>query len=40
VTGIHGQPLHTGAGGLVAAADSQTHAVLLEMIGDQALLHR
>jgi myo-inositol-1(or 4)-monophosphatase len=40
VTGIHGQPLHTGAGGLVAAADSQTHAVLLEMIGDQALPHR
>jgi myo-inositol-1(or 4)-monophosphatase len=40
VTGIHGQPLHTGAAGLVAAADSQTHAVLLEMIGDQAPPHR
>ena len=35
VTGIHGQPLHTGAGGLVVAADRQTHAALLEMIGDQ-----
>jgi fructose-1,6-bisphosphatase/inositol monophosphatase family enzyme len=33
VTGIHGQPLHTGAGGLVAAADGQTHAVLVEMTG-------
>jgi myo-inositol-1(or 4)-monophosphatase len=36
VTGIHGQPLHTGPGGLVAAADRQTHAALLEMIRDQA----
>jgi myo-inositol-1(or 4)-monophosphatase len=36
VTGIHGQPLHTGAGGLVAAADRQTHAALLEMIRSQA----
>jgi myo-inositol-1(or 4)-monophosphatase len=35
VTGIHGQPLHTGPGGLVAAADRQTHAALLEMIRDQ-----
>jgi len=35
VTGIHGEPLRTGAGGLVAAADRQTHAALLEMIRDQ-----
>ena len=32
VTGIDGQPLHAGTGGLIAAADRQTHAVLLEMI--------
>ena len=39
VTGIHGQPLHTGAGGLIAAADRQTHATLLDMIRDQAPPH-
>ncbi|MEV0606151.1 inositol monophosphatase family protein [Polymorphospora rubra] len=32
VTGIHGQPLHTGAGGLVVAADEETHADLLALI--------
>ncbi|SCE83443.1 myo-inositol-1(or 4)-monophosphatase [Micromonospora echinospora] len=32
VTGIHGQPLHTGVGGLIAAADEATHATLLNMI--------
>lgn len=32
VTGIHGQPLHTGVGGLIAAADEATHAALLAMI--------
>jgi myo-inositol-1(or 4)-monophosphatase len=32
VTGLDGQPLHAGTGGLIAAADRQTHAVLLEMI--------
>ncbi|MCP2338975.1 inositol monophosphatase family protein [Actinomadura rupiterrae] len=32
VTGIHGQPVHTGAGGLIVAADQETHAALLEMI--------
>jgi myo-inositol-1(or 4)-monophosphatase len=32
VTGIHGQPLHTGVGGLIAAADKATHATLLNMI--------
>ncbi|MGW0765614.1 inositol monophosphatase family protein [Streptomyces sp. NPDC002676] len=31
VTGIHGQPLHTGAGGLIVAADQDTHAALLEL---------
>jgi myo-inositol-1(or 4)-monophosphatase len=41
VTGIHGQPLHTGtehtaAGGLIAAADRETHAALLDMIRNQA----
>ncbi|MFD9500016.1 inositol monophosphatase family protein [Streptomyces sp. NPDC060035] len=35
VTGIHGQPLHTGAGGLVAAADQRTHTTLLEMVRNQ-----
>ncbi|GIH75807.1 inositol monophosphatase family protein [Planobispora longispora] len=35
VTGLHGQPLHTGAGGLVVAADGETHAALLELIGSQ-----
>jgi myo-inositol-1(or 4)-monophosphatase len=35
VTGIEGQPLHTGAGGLVVAADRQTHAALLALIGNQ-----
>jgi myo-inositol-1(or 4)-monophosphatase len=32
VTGVHGQPLHTGALGLLAAADEETHARLLEFI--------
>ncbi|QKW09137.1 inositol monophosphatase family protein [Streptomyces sp. NA04227] len=40
VTGIHGQPPHTGAGGLVAAADEQTHARLLELIARQATADR
>jgi len=35
VTGLRGQPLHTGAGGLVAAADQQTHAALLDVIARQ-----
>ncbi len=35
VSGLQGQPLHTGAGGLVAAADRQTHASLIEIIGRQ-----
>ncbi|MGY3520361.1 inositol monophosphatase family protein [Micromonospora sp. PTRAS2] len=32
VTGIDGQPLHTGVGGLVVAADDRTHAALLALI--------
>jgi len=32
VTGIHGQPVHTGAGGLIAAVDRDTHDALLNMI--------
>ncbi len=35
VTGIQGQPVHTGAGGLVAAADPATHAALLALIRNQ-----
>jgi myo-inositol-1(or 4)-monophosphatase len=35
VTGIDGQPLHTGAGGLVVAADEQTHAALLTLVRNQ-----
>jgi myo-inositol-1(or 4)-monophosphatase len=32
VTGIEGQPLHTGTGGLVAGADEATHRALLEIM--------
>lgn len=32
VTGLDGQPVHAGSGGLVAAADARTHAALLEII--------
>jgi myo-inositol-1(or 4)-monophosphatase len=32
VTGLAGQPLHTGVGGLVAAADQETHAALTSVI--------
>ncbi|WP_225829694.1 inositol monophosphatase family protein [Streptomyces sp. NK08204] len=35
VTGIHGQPLHTGAGGLIVAADEETHAALVELAGSR-----
>ncbi|MGI5176536.1 inositol monophosphatase family protein [Dactylosporangium sp. CA-152071] len=35
VTGLRGQPMHTGAGGLVAAADQRTHAALLDLIERQ-----
>jgi myo-inositol-1(or 4)-monophosphatase len=40
VTGIYGQPLHTGAGGLLVAADGQTHATLLAAIMDQGTAAR
>ncbi|HEU4541934.1 MAG TPA: inositol monophosphatase family protein [Jiangellaceae bacterium] len=32
VAGLHGQPLHTGVGGLVAAADQDTHTALIRII--------
>ncbi len=32
VSGIRGQPLHTGVGGLIAAADEQTHSALVAII--------
>lgn len=35
VTGLRGQPLHTGAGGLIAAADEQVHAALLAIVNRQ-----
>ncbi len=35
MTGIYGQPLHAGAGGLVVAADRETHAALMALIGNQ-----
>ncbi|GAA0367916.1 phosphatase [Actinoallomurus spadix] len=35
VTGIHGQPPHTGPGGLLVAADQKTHATLLDLIREQ-----
>ncbi|WP_225823676.1 inositol monophosphatase family protein [Streptomyces naphthomycinicus] len=36
VTGLYGEPLHTGAGGLIAAADPETHAALVELVKRQA----
>jgi len=33
VTGLQGQPLHTGVRGLIAAADQETHTTLLAVIG-------
>lgn len=35
VTGLQGQPLHTGVQGLIAAADQQTHATLLAIVAEQ-----
>jgi myo-inositol-1(or 4)-monophosphatase len=32
VTGVQGQPLHTGVGGLLAAADGASHARLLALL--------
>ena len=37
VTGLFGQPLHTGQGGLIAAADAETHAAVLEAVRRQTL---
>lgn len=35
ISGLQGQPLHAGAGGLIASADQQTHAALVELTGSQ-----
>ncbi|MFH7340317.1 inositol monophosphatase family protein [Streptomyces sp. KHY 26] len=35
VTGLYGEPVHTGRGGLIAAADPGTHAALLAMVRRQ-----
>ncbi|MFC7549407.1 inositol monophosphatase family protein [Plantactinospora sp. GCM10030261] len=35
VTGLRGQPAHTGVGGLVVAADQQTHEAVLAMVERQ-----
>ena len=35
LSGLYGQPLHTGAQGLVVAADEPTHATLVDLIGSQ-----
>ena len=35
VTGLRGQPLHTGVGGLLVAADAETHADLLAVVDRQ-----
>ena len=40
VTGLQGQPLQTGAGGLIAAADRETHTALLTLIGRRFPLKR
>ena len=36
ISGIDGQSVHSGAGGLVVAADEQTHAALLALIGSRS----
>ncbi|GHE06258.1 inositol monophosphatase family protein [Streptomyces alanosinicus] len=35
VTGLHGEPVLTGADGLIAAADPQTHATLLSLVDNR-----
>jgi myo-inositol-1(or 4)-monophosphatase len=35
VTGLLGQPLHTGIGGLLVAADERTHSTLLDVVRRQ-----
>jgi myo-inositol-1(or 4)-monophosphatase len=37
LTNLDGGPLHTGSGGLIAAADAETHAALLTLVADHAL---
>jgi myo-inositol-1(or 4)-monophosphatase len=39
ITGLRGQPLHTGVGGLLAAADAETHAALLDLVRRQFAAH-
>lgn len=36
VTDLRGQPVHTGAGGLLVAADPETHAALLALVERQS----
>lgn len=36
VTDLHGRPVNTGANGLIAGADPETHQALLEMVKAQA----
>ncbi|WNI23288.1 inositol monophosphatase family protein [Streptomyces sp. ITFR-16] len=36
VTGIDGRPVHTGEGGLIVAADRETHDALLDLAGKRA----
>ncbi|RFU39929.1 inositol monophosphatase family protein [Actinomadura logoneensis] len=40
VTDLGGGPLHDGAGGLIVAADHETHGTLLGMVGRQATAGR
>ncbi|MEV4251820.1 inositol monophosphatase family protein [Spirillospora sp. NPDC049652] len=40
VTDLHGRPLSDSAEGLIAAADQETHAALLDMIGRQTSADR
>ncbi len=35
VTNLHGEPVHTGVGGLVVSADRETHDALLAIVGRQ-----
>ncbi len=34
VTNLRGEEVHTGVGGLIVAADAQTHAALVELVSD------
>jgi myo-inositol-1(or 4)-monophosphatase len=35
VTGLRGQPVDAGAGGLLVSADQETHETLLALVGKQ-----